>query len=357
MTAVEVEGVDAAYGDVEVLRAVSLDAPSGLLTGVLGPSGCGKSTLVRVIAGFHRPTGGTVRIGGRAVDGPDGFVPPERRRVGIVPQDVALFPHLTVAQNVGYGTRRGLRRRPDEAVVQRALTLVALPDAGPLRPDQLSGGQQQRVAVARALAADPDVVLLDEPFGSLDPSLREQVRAQVRSALRASGSTALLVTHDQEEALSLCDRVVVLRDGRVVQSGTPEQVYREPDSLWGARFVGDLVELSPHSAVCEGRVDTALGCLPVSAVITDPESAAGVGVAPVVTVRPEQVVLDPASGVSAVVVDVTYFGHDALIGLRVEGDAPAEGVRVVSRVTGVRPPAVADRVRVSVQGAARAYTS
>ncbi len=359
MTEVRAAALCAGYGRQEVLHEVDLDVHSGGLTGLLGPSGCGKSTLVRVIAGFHRPTAGTVQIGDRTVDGPGVRVRPEKRRVGIVPQDVALFPNLDVAGNVGYGVRRW--GRIDRQRVAAMLDMVGLPDAGALRVHQLSGGMQQRVAVARALAPQPDVILLDEPFGALDPSLRAAVRSDVRAALRSSGTTAVLVTHDQEEALSLCDRVAVMRDGRIVHEGTPGDVYRRPASLWAARFVGDLVELPVvHDTADTGRVSTALGELTVEGVVVErgegPSDAAVHGDRAVATLRPEQIHLDPA-GVGARVGAVTYFGHDALIDLRLEDPAgPAAQAQAVKwRISGQAPPAVGDLVRVAVAGPSRVF--
>ena len=210
------------------LTALDLDLPAGSLFSLLGPSGCGKTTLLRCIAGLERPTSGTLMIGHRDVTAGRG-VPAERRRVGMVFQDGALFPHRTVLDNVSYGIPRGPDRR-DRALA--ALRLVGLDDKGARMPGALSGGEQQRVALARALAPGPSVVLLDEPFSSLDAALRVQLRDEVRRLLTGVGMTAILVTHDQEEALSVSDRVALMNAGRLVQRGTPEELYRRPrDSL------------------------------------------------------------------------------------------------------------------------------
>jgi iron(III) transport system ATP-binding protein len=227
------------FAATEVLRGLDLEVPAGTLTAVLGPSGCGKTTLLRLLAGFERPDGGTVRLGGRELAGPGVHVAAERRRIGLVPQEGALFPHLSVAANVGFG----LPRRRRAARVAELLELLDLGGLGKRRPDQLSGGQQQRVALARALAPTPEVILLDEPFDALDAGLRAQVRAEVRDALRRTGTTGLLVTHDQEEALSLADLVAAMRDGAIAQLAPPRVLYREPVDAEVARFVGEAVLL------------------------------------------------------------------------------------------------------------------
>ena len=215
--AVRVRGLRRAFGDVVAVDDVDLDVRPGEMLTVLGPSGCGKTTVLRLIAGLDRPDAGTIEIGGRRVAGPGASIPPERRRVGMVFQDVALFPHLSVRDNIGYG----LRRDPDRAVrIGELLELIDLPDAGDRMPHQLSGGMQQRVAVARALAPRPDVVLLDEPFSSLDAALRTQLRGDVREILRAAGTAAVFVTHDQDEALTLGDRMAVMVRGHVEQVAT-----------------------------------------------------------------------------------------------------------------------------------------
>ena len=230
-TAVELTGVTKSFGDVQALDGADLSVLPGTLVAVLGPSGCGKTTLLRAVAGFERIDGGTIAVGGHCVAGPGVHVPPEGRQVGIVPQDQALFPHLTVAKNVGFG----LDRKPGRAErVDAMLELAGLPGLGDRMPHELSGGQQQRVALARALAPAPSVVLLDEPFANLDAALRVSIRTEVREILRASGATALFVTHDQEEALSTADVVAVMHAGRVIQAGIPEEIYRRPADPWVA---------------------------------------------------------------------------------------------------------------------------
>ena len=229
MSDVSVRGVCKSFGGTRVLSGVDLSVPSGTVGVLLGPSGCGKTTLLRILAGHLQPDAGEVRIGGRLVADAATFVPPERRGISIVPQDGALFPHLDVAGNVAFGLDRGRRQLPwkrtrHEARVDELLELVGLPGAGRLHPAQLSGGQQQRVALARALAPSPALVLLDEPFSALDASLRASVRDDVKRVLQDAGATALLVTHDQEEALSMADSVAVMSAGRIEMHDTPSAV-------------------------------------------------------------------------------------------------------------------------------------
>ena len=354
MSGVEVVSLRAGYGPVEVLRGVDLTVPSGEMAAVLGASGSGKTTLLRILAGFLRPMAGTVTFGDRLVAGagsgfPHAFIPPEKRRIGIVPQEGALFPHLDVSANVGFGLPRGSARGQSAARVDEVLEMVSMSEHAHARPHELSGGQQQRVALARALAPRPEVVLLDEPFTALDASLRTRLRAEVRELLRALGTTAILVTHDQEEALSTADLVAVMRDGLVVQVGTPLEVYDEPVDLEVARFVGDAVEIP---AVSQGdRASCALGTVAVRAGGDGPTEGAAV-----VILRPEQLLLScpvnaatlPGSGV---VRETSYHGHDSL--LRVE---LADGTSIPVRVPGgTPPPRPGEAVVVSVTGEARVY--
>ncbi|QOV33667.1 ABC transporter ATP-binding protein [Streptomyces ferrugineus] len=326
-----IEQLAKSYGpEAHVLRGLDLDVPGGALAAVLGPSGCGKTTLLRVVAGFLRADAGSVTVGGRRLTGPGVQLPPERRRVGIVPQEGALFPHLSVARNVAFGLSgldRGERRRRTEEM----LDLVGLAGYGERMPHELSGGQQQRIALARALAPRPQLVLLDEPFNALDSALRAGVRADVRAALRATGATAVLVTHDQQEALSTADLVAVVRQGRVAQCDTPQALYRRPADPWVAGFVGDAVVL-PGTVEHGGRtVATALGTVPLAA----PSEGSGSGT---VLLRPEQLRLTEAEpgGARGTVTDVCFYGHDAKVTVSVAGvDAPVD-VRVAGPVS-VRP--------------------
>jgi iron(III) transport system ATP-binding protein len=232
---VAIRGVTKSFGAVRALESLDLDVRAGRILCLLGPSGCGKTTALRLIAGFEHPDSGTVEINGRRVAAPGRSVPPEQRRVGMVFQDFALFPHMNVRQNVAYG----ISREPDrDARVDALLEMVALTAHAERMPHQLSGGMQQRVAVARALARRPEVILLDEPFSNLDQALRTQLRADVRQILRQADATAVFVTHDQEEALSIADDVCVMSRGRVEQCATPELIYAEPANPFVASFVG-----------------------------------------------------------------------------------------------------------------------
>jgi iron(III) transport system ATP-binding protein len=305
-----IAGLYKGFGTHPVLAGLDLTVPAGSLTAILGPSGSGKTTLLRVLAGFDQPDRGTVKIGGRVVDGEGAHVHPEHRRIGYVPQEGGLFPHLTVAANVGFGLSRTVRRRRVESLLE----LVGLADLARRYPHQLSGGQQQRVALARALAIEPDVVLLDEPFASLDAHMRAGVREEVQRILRASATTTLLVTHDQDEALSLADLVAVLRDGRIAQYATPQDLYARPVDDQLARFVG---EANLMAGVLEGtHVDTPLGRLPAFW-HGEPLPARCLVT---VLVRPEQIDLHPSDGekgLSGRIVRSGYHGHDAVLHVQI----------------------------------------
>ena len=232
---VTVRELDHAYGDVDVLHHVSVKIAAGESLALLGPSGCGKTTLLRLIAGLERPKNGSIHIGDQCVADNDHWVAPEQRRVGMVFQDWALFPHMSVAANVAYGLPRAERKGHR---VSQALELVGLGDLGERMPETLSGGQQQRAALARALAPEPAILLLDEPFSNLDTSLRIEVRTDVHRLLHELGITAIFVTHDQEEAFVLGDQVAVMRQGKVVQVDTPQGLYTHPADRRVAEFVG-----------------------------------------------------------------------------------------------------------------------
>jgi iron(III) transport system ATP-binding protein len=351
--ALELRAVEADFGAEPVLRGVDLDVGEGEVVALLGPSGCGKTTLLRTIAGFVRPAAGTVRLDGETVAGPGTWVPPERRHVGLVPQEGALFPHLDVGRNVAFGLT-GMPRAERAERVRECLRLVGLQGAERRRPGELSGGQQQRVALARALAPGPAVVLLDEPFSALDATLRAQVREDVREVLAAAGATAILVTHDQEEALSFAGRVAVMRDGRLAQVADPVTLYRHPVDMGVAEFVGESVRL--EGTVRDGRVRCPLGLLefeepPGPGVRRAPAEGEAVSVA----LRPEQVVIDaPAdAGVPAEVLSSTYFGHDALVRLRLDGG----GTEVLARIHRARLPELGATVHVAVDGPVAAFTA
>jgi iron(III) transport system ATP-binding protein len=344
MTELVVSGLVAGYGRTPVLHGVDLTVEKGTVTAVLGPSGCGKTTLLRAVAGFVAPEAGSIRLGDEVVADGRTHLPPERRAIGYVAQEGALFPHLSVGANVAFGLPR--RERRDAGVVAELLQLVSLdPALAASRPHQLSGGQQQRVALARALARRPEVVLLDEPFSSLDAGLRVATRTAVARVLARAEVTVVLVTHDQAEALSFADHVAVMRGGRIVQAGTPAEVYDHPADRETAEFLGEAV-LLPGTAG-DGVVRCPLGELEVA----PGPAAPGGDVA--VLLRPEQLRLrrpEPPLP-DAVVVATTYFGHDALVELRLRDG----GHTVVARVPGTQVPPSGSVVGVAVTGGARIY--
>ena len=233
----ELRGVAIHYGEFTAADNVSLSLEQGEIGCLLGPSGCGKTTLLRAIAGFEPLTSGEISLRGRSLSNSNSHVPPEQRQVGMVFQDFALFPHLTVQRNVAFGLQK-MAAGERQQRVQQMLELVGLAPLASRYPHDLSGGQQQRVALARALAPGPELLLLDEPFSSLDAQLRESLATEVRQLLKSSGVTAILVTHDQQEAFAMADQITLLREGKVAQSGTPEALYREPASEFVARFLG-----------------------------------------------------------------------------------------------------------------------
>jgi iron(III) transport system ATP-binding protein len=356
MTQLAVAGLDKRFGAHQVLTGLNLDVPAGSLTAILGPSGSGKTTLLRVLAGFEHADSGTVRIGSAVADGPGVFLPPERRRIGYVPQEGSLFPHLTVAANVAFGLSR--RKWGRERRGQRCAELLEAVGLGGLDrryPHQLSGGQQQRVALARALAIQPEVVLLDEPFASLDAHLRASVRADVQQLLKESGTTTVLVTHDQDEALSTADRVAVLRDGGIAQCDAPQELYSRPVDADMASFIGEA-NLIP--GILNGSsVQTLLGVHPVTGPAAAGDGAGagrngsdGPGHRPaMVLIRPEQVELipgtpgmadaagapepglaggDASGGLTGRITGYGYHGHDAVVTVQPEQDPQAPPLTV-----------------------------
>lgn len=326
-SSITVSGLHHSYGTGDVLVDVDLEIKAGTTMALLGPSGCGKTTLLRSIAGLERPRSGTISIDDRCVTGPSTWVPPEKRRVGLVFQDWALFPHLDVAGNVGYGLPRSERREG----VAGPLEMVGLAGYEQRMPATLSGGQQQRVALARALAPRPRIILLDEPFSNLDASRRVEVRADIRTLLGEIGTTAIFVTHDQDEAFVLGDRVTLMREGRVVQVGTPQTLYERPVDRWAAEFVGDAISLA--GVATGSTADTVLGPIPLDRPHDGPTE---------VLVRPEHLRL--IDGQAATVQAVEYYGHDVMVHLRLDDQL------VKVRTPPPSVPAVGDRVGVTYAG-------
>ena len=362
MDALEVTDVWKSYAATPVLRGVSLSVEEGSLTAILGASGAGKSTLLRVVAGFEAADGGAVSVHGTVTDDGGRRMPPERRHIGYVPQDGALFPHLTVRANAAFALPRRERR---SAFVAEMLDLVGLADFGGRYPHELSGGQQQRVAIARALASRPKLVLLVEPFAALDASLRSSVRADVLGALRATGTAGVLVTHDQDEALSVADSVAVLRDGVITQVGPPRLVYATPADPWTAAFLGtaNLLPGVTETAVPDGvQVRTALGLHALGLHASGDPAPAGDATKVSVLIRPEQITLtrtgpgpgtsrqEPEDAVTGKVTDTRYHGHDVLITVDVAGVGPVQ-----ARLAGVEPPLSGDEVVLTVGGPVTAW--
>ncbi|OLZ65392.1 ABC transporter ATP-binding protein [Streptomyces sp. IMTB 2501] len=333
-----IEQLEAAHGRSRVLTGLDLTVEDGALACVLGPSGCGKSTLLRIVAGFHPAARGRVTLRGRLLDDGRARVPAERRRIGYVPQDGALFPHLTVAANIGFGLLRAGRRER----VGEMLDLVGLDGLADRHPHQLSGGQQQRVALARALAPRPQLLLLDEPFAALDAALRTELRTEVAATLRRAGATAILVTHDVDEALAFADAIAVMRDGRIVQADTPHTLYHRPADVSVARSLGEANLL--HAKPADGYAVTAFGPLPLT---TDTEQDG------VVMLRPHQLRMTCEPGPHSVPARVTaclFRGHDH----RVEF-SPDPGRDLPERLvvyTDAPPPAVGSEVHLRAQGPA-----
>ena len=324
MTAIELDGLTKRFGPEAppVVHDVSFNVGDGEIFGILGPSGCGKTTTLRCVAGFERASEGTVALRGRTVEGPGVHVPPEARGVGLVFQDYALFPHLSVLENVAFGVRAGTTAQKTDRA-REALDMVGLDGYEDRRPQHLSGGQQQRVALARALAPEPDLILLDEPFSNLDALLREETRQEVRQLLKDKGMSAVLVTHDQEEALSFSDRLAVMRSGQIDQVGTPEAVYDRPRTLFVAQFLGRTNLLLSRA---DGTTaDTPLGRVPLTG------TAEGTVM---VSLRPEHLTLEApetGDGPLGTVVDRAFKGHD--ITYRVECEGSEYLVHTHSRVS------------------------
>jgi iron(III) transport system ATP-binding protein len=335
----QLEAVSKIYGAVHAVDHVSLTVARGEVLALLGPSGCGKTSTLRLLAGLETPDHGTVQVAGRVVAGAGVWVAAEDRGVGMVFQDYALFPHLTVAQNIAFGLNKW-NKAERTARVQKMLALTALSPLAGRFPHQLSGGQQQRVALARSLATDPPLLLLDEPFASLDATLRDVVRSEVRHILKESGVAAVLVTHDQTEALSMADRIAVMTGGRVLQVDTPQMIYRHPASVQVARLVGE-------ANIVRGMANGATAFCELGTIRIDAEKYGEVDL----MIRPEMLTLVPDPAGTARIDHLRYFGHDQMVSVMLPSGASLRA----------RLPASIDIVpgaatRIEIQGMVRAYT-
>jgi iron(III) transport system ATP-binding protein len=340
MTAfVDVKDLAVAKSGSTILHDVSFHVNRGEFLSILGPSGVGKTTLLRCLAGFERPDSGSISIDGEVVSSETRWVQPARRGVGIVPQDGALFTHMTVARNIG----AGLADLPASQRAERVAELVSIMRLDGLDnrlPAELSGGQQQRVAVARAIAPSPRVVLLDEPFAALDTELRTELRTDVRELLRKESITTILVTHDQDEALSLSDSIAVMRDGAIIQTGTPADIYARPADIDVALFLGDAVIIPGR--VSGGKVETELGALTPLNRVRDGDSGFA-------AVRPENFYLQPDPSGHAVVTGRQFFGHDVLVTVTTPNRT------ITARASGPLAPEMGMKLTVWVRGPVNFY--
>ncbi len=355
MTFLVLEGIGKRYGPVVALNGIDLAVSAGSRTAIVGPSGSGKTTLLRIVAGFEAPDMGRVTLEGQTLaDGPTA-VPAHRRGIGFVPQDGALFPHLCVADNIGFGLDRRLPQR-DRRILELMEMVELVPGMRGRRPHELSGGQQQRVALARALARQPRLMLLDEPFSALDAALRENMRKTVARLLGAAGIAAVLVTHDQAEALSFADQLAVMRDGRLAQVGPPHELYLRPSDRDTAAFLGEAIVL--QAQIGEGWAECGIGRVAV-------DSAGRRGAAEIM-LRPEQLQLTPsvsgqpttgADGPAGYgrVVEVVYGGAACTIAVSVLGDAAKAEAPLLIKRPSIDLPALGSRVRIDVLGKAHIF--
>jgi iron(III) transport system ATP-binding protein len=304
MTALEVNALTVHLGSRKVLDELSITIAAGTFTAILGPSGCGKTTLLRAIAGLVSPSSGTIRFGKQLVSVSSLVLPPHKRRIGYVPQEAALFPHLSVAENIAFALdKESYTKDRRRVIVAEMLELIGLSHFGDRMPGELSGGQQTRVALARALAIEPKIVLLDEPFSALDAALRNELREEVSTLLKKRETTALMVTHDREEALVTADMIALMREGRIVQHGTPSEVYFSPTTPYAAVSTGDALVL-PARRAGESVFH------PLTPGVSPESSESGT-----IVIRPEEisVSLDPSAGQRAIVTKIEYYGHDAVV--------------------------------------------
>lgn len=330
MNLLELDKVTHRYQHRDVVKSLTLTLQKGVIGCLLGPSGCGKTTVLRGIGGFEPVTSGSITLNGVCVSRPGYLVPPERRQIGMVFQDYALFPHLTAARNVGFGLRH-LSASEQERRIAEMLDMVGLSDAGKRYPHELSGGQQQRIALARALAPNPQLLLMDEPFSNLDVDLRERLCDEVRDILKRNHITAVLVTHDQHEAFAIADEVAILSDGELQQQATPYDLYHRPVNRFVAHFVGQGV-LLPGTVQSATRVDVEVGAL-------DGEFSFPAGTLLDVLLRPDDISHDDLSTHTAEVAYKTFRGAQFLYTLRLPS-----GSEVLSLVPSHHDHAIGERI-------------
>ena len=344
MSAVELDGVDKRYGRVKAVAGVDLNVESGEFVTLLGPSGCGKTTTLQMIAGFVIPTAGKVRIGGRDCT----RLAPHRRNVGMVFQNYALFPHMSLHDNIAFGLRmRGVPRAERDRRVLEALELVRLSEFGSRYPGQISGGQQQRVALARALVIRPDVLLLDEPFGALDKHLRDRMRVDLRELQKQLGISMVFVTHDQEEALSMSDRIAVMEGGSIRQIGSPSDIYERPANRFVAEFMGESnILLARIGATSEQCAEADASGVPLRV-----EGRHTPGAQVTLMIRPEKIAIGPAGSggegaIAGRVAALQYFGSSVHYLIALEGGQQLTAIRPESDPA--RRLAVGDTVAVDI---------
>ena len=345
MTSLSISHLNVNFGSRTVISDLSFDLREGEIASLLGPSGCGKTTLLRAIAGLIQPTSGTIRFGSQLVGVSSVVLPPHKRGTGYVPQQGALFPHLTVAKNIAFGLDRSTHTKSEiSRITDEMISLIGMKGFEDRLPSQLSGGQQTRVALARALAIKPKLVLLDEPFSALDAVLRVELRTEVVGLLRELGSTAILVTHDREEALVSSDRVVLIRDGKVAQNGTPEEVYESPISPEIAASTGDVLIL-PAEKLSSGQT-----LYPLS---LDGSGKTGSETGYVV-IRPEEirVSVNAQQGIEGSLTHIDYYGHDAMLTVTL----PSSGALISARVAGPSEFIVGQKVYLQHLGPVRYFS-
>ena len=348
MTSLDVSHLTVNFADRTVIDDLSFNLKEGEIASLLGPSGCGKTTLLRAIAGLLQPREGTIRFGSQLVGVSTVVLPPHKRRTGYVPQQGALFPHLNVAKNIAFGLdKKELSTQEINATVSEMLSLIGMSGYENQMPTELSGGQQTRVALARALAVKPKMVLLDEPFSALDAELRNELRSEVVALLRKQGTTAILVTHDREEALVSSDKVVLMRDGKIAQYGTPEEVYESPVSPSVAVSTGDALILKAEQSD-NGSTRYAISSL-------ESESKNAIASNGYVVIRPEEISVSKNSslGVAGTLIQLDYYGHDAMLVIKLENGS--EIIR--ARVAGPMDFEVGDIVKVEHRGPIRFFSN